>query len=117
MATFSKIKLSGSTSGKPIKVTATATTGTTIHTAIAGSSDVDECWLYACNTGASSILLTLEWGGTTSPDDLIEVAIPGESGLTLIAPGLLLNGGLLITAFAGTADVINIIGFVNRIEA
>ena len=33
MATFTKLKLSGSTDGKAIKVAATATAGTTIHTA------------------------------------------------------------------------------------
>ena len=42
MATYSKVKLSESTSGKNVKVVATATAGTTIHTAVAGASDLDE---------------------------------------------------------------------------
>lgn len=117
MATFSKIILSGSTSGKQIKVVATSTLGTTIHTAIAGSSDIDEIYLYAVNSSASSIKLTIEYGGATSPDELIEQTIEVESGLELIVPGLILNGGLVVTAFAASANVVMVSGYVNRITA
>jgi hypothetical protein len=40
MATAVKRILSGSTNGKPIKVVATSTAGTTIHTAVAGTTPV-----------------------------------------------------------------------------
>ena len=70
MATYSKVKLSESTSGRQIKVVSTsAGSGTLIHTAVAGASDYDEVWLYANNTSGSDVLLTIEWGGTTDPDD------------------------------------------------
>jgi hypothetical protein len=116
MATYSKQLLSGSTNGKAIKVAATATAGTLIHTAIAGTSSEDEIWLYAHNTSATTVKLTLEWGGVTSPDDLIEVNIaPDGTGLVLVAPGILLQNGLVVRAFAGTANVLNIFGYVNRI--
>lgn len=117
MATYSKQKLSGSTNGKGIKVAATATLGTTIHTAIAGTSDWDEIWIYAVNSSTSAVKLTLEWGEATAPDGNIELTIPAESGLYLVIPGLLLQNGLAVTAFADTADVILIHGFVNRIAA
>ena len=117
MATYSKVKLSESTSGKNVKVVATATAGTTIHTAVAGASDLDEIWLYACNTDSSDRKLTIEWGGTTSPDDLTEVTLTAEAGWVLVVPGLLLNGGLTIKAWAGSANVVNINGYVNRITA
>lgn len=120
MATFSKIALSGSTDGKMIKVAATATAGTTIHTGSATATTYDEIWLYAVNSSASSVKLTIEWGGTSSPDDLIEFSVPAESGLYLIAPGLVLKGNataLVVKAFAATANVINIAGYVNRITA
>jgi len=116
MATISRVILSGKADGKLIKVTATSSAGTTIHTAIAGTTDMDEIWLYACNTDAADKKLTIEWGGTTSPDDLIEVTIPGESGLVKIVEGLILQNGAIVRAFAETADVINIGGFVNRID-
>lgn len=116
MATFTKLVLSGSTNGKLIKVTGTATgTAVTIHTA--HSTDEDEIWIFANNTSTSDVKLTIEWGGTTSPDDLIEVTIPAEGGLVLVVPGLILTNSLLAKAFAGTANVINVSGFVNRITA
>jgi hypothetical protein len=117
MATFSKLPLSASTNGQPVLVAATSGTGTTIHTAVTGTSSLDEIWLYAHNTSSSSILLTLQWGGTTSPNNLIEVSIGAEgTGAVLVAPGWLLNNGLLVRAFAGTTNLINIVGYVNRIS-
>ena len=115
MATFSKIPLSGSTNGKGINVAATATTGTTIHTAVSGTSSFDEVWLYAVNTSTSSVKLTVEFGGTAAADN-IEITIPGESGLVLVIPGLFLNNALVVTAFAATANVITIHGYVNRVS-
>tara|TARA_R100000687_G_scaffold79696_1_gene74219 strand:+ start:499 stop:852 length:354 start_codon:yes stop_codon:yes gene_type:complete len=117
MATYSKELLSGGTSGKNVKVVATATAGTTIHTAVAGSSDIDEIWLYAMNTDSADRKLTIEYGGTTSPDDLVEVTIGTEAGWVLVSPGLLLNGGLIVKAFAAAANVVVINGYVNRITA
>lgn len=116
MATYSKQLLSGSTNGKGIKVAATATAGTTIHTAVSGTSSIDEIWLYAHNTSASTVKLTLEWGEATAPDGNIEINIGAEgTGMILVAPGIPLQNGLVVKAFAGTANVINIFGYVNRI--
>jgi hypothetical protein len=118
MATFEKLTLSASTDGRAIKVAATATPGTTIHTGPSVATTIDEVWLYAMNTDSASRKLTVEWGGVSSPDDLIEIILPAEPGLVLIAPGLLIKGNstpLLVRAFAATADVITIHGYVNRI--
>ena len=83
MATYSKQLLSGGTNGKNIKVAATATAGTTIHTAIAGTTDI---------------------------------TLTAEAGWVLVCPGLLLQNGLVVKAFAAAANVVNINGFVNRID-
>lgn len=119
MATFSKQLLSGSTGGKAIKVAASATPGTTIHATGTSSTVIDEVWLYAVNSSASDVKLTIEYGGTTDPDDLVEFTVTAESGLYLVLPGTVLTGdgtsARTITAFAATADVINIHGYVNRI--
>jgi hypothetical protein len=118
MAAFSKLVLSGSTDGRAIKVAATGTPGTTIHTGSATATTLDEIWLYATNTDTTARKLTIEWGSTSSPDDLIELTIPAESGLTLIAPGLLIKGNatpLVVTAFCASANVVTIHGYVNRI--
>ena len=82
---------------------------------MSGTSALDEIWLYAVNSSASSVKLTIEWGEATAPDGNIEITIPAESGYTLVVPGLLLQNGLTIRAFAGTANVILINGYVNRI--
>ena len=111
--TFTKVVLSGSTNGKQIKVAATATAGTTIHTAHATS--LDEIWLWAVNSSTTAVKLTVEWGEATAPDGNIEVTIPGESGYLMVVPGLILTGSLVVKAFAGTANVILINGYCNRI--
>lgn len=115
MATAVKRKLSGSTNGKQIKVVATATAGTTIHTAVAGTTvgTFDEIWLFAVNSSASAVKLTIEWGEATAPDGNIEVTLAAESGYQLVVPGLILQNGMVVKAFAGTANVILINGFVN----
>lgn len=114
---ISKAKLSGSTNGKGIKVAATATLGTTIHTAVAGTvaGQFDEIWLWAVNSDTVDRKLTVEYGGATSPDCLVEQTIIAESGLTLIVPGLILQNTLVVTAFCATANVVIIHGFVNVI--
>jgi hypothetical protein len=121
MATYSKITLSGSTDGRAIKVAATSTPGTTIHTGSSTATTYDEIWLYAQNTDTTARKLTVEWGGTTSPDDLLELTIAAESGLVLVAPGLIIKGNasaaLVVRAFAATTNVITIHGYVNRITA
>jgi hypothetical protein len=120
MATFSKIALSGSTDGKMIKVVQTATAGTTIHTGSSTATTFDEIWLYAVNSSASAVKLTVEFGGVSSPDDLIEFTVPAENGLYLVVAGLVIKGNatpLIVRAFAGTANVVMIAGYVNRIAA
>ncbi len=111
--TFTKVILSGSTSGKQIKVAATATAGTTIHTAHATA--LDEIWLWAVNSSTTAVKITVEWGEATAPDGNIEVTIPGESGYLMVVPGLVLTGSLVVKAFAGTANVLLVNGYVNRI--
>lgn len=117
MATVVKRKLSGSTDGLPIKVAATSTPGTTIHTAPAVTADGswDEVWLYAYNSHTSAVELTIEYGGTTAPDQNIKVTLAAKSGLALIVPGLILQNSKVVSAFAGTTNVITISGWVNRI--
>lgn len=119
MAAFSKVKLSGSTNGRGIKVAATATAGTTIHATGTSASTLDEVWLYAYNSDTAAIVLTIEWGGATAPDDNIKITVPATAGVMLVVPGLILSGtgaaASTVAAFAGTANKIVITGYVNRI--
>ena len=117
MATVVKRKLSGSTDGKGIKLTKTSTTDAeTIHTAIAGTTPgtYDEVWIWAYNAHSADVILTVELGGASAPD-VIKQTIPFQKGLFLVVPGFVLQNAVVIRAWAGTANVISIVGFVNSI--
>lgn len=117
MATYSRVLLSGSTNGKPIPVAATSTPGTTIHTAVSGTSSFDEIYVWASNVTGSAATLTIEWGGATDPGDHLvkSLSIPANSPPIPIATGQVLNNALVLKAFSGTGSAINITGYVNRI--
>jgi len=119
MPTINKEKLSGSTDGKNIKIAQTATPGTLIHTAKAGlvADEFDEVWIWVTNTDGAARKLTIEWGGTAAPDDLIEMTIPPESGPVLVVPGWILQNGNVVRAFGASANLLVATGFVNRMSA
>ena len=120
MATFNKAKLSGSTDGLPIKVTGTSTAAAvTVHTAVAGTTagTFDEIWIYANNTSATAAKLTIEYGTATAADGNIELTVAAESGLILVIAGLILQNSRVVKAFAATADVLLLTGYVNAITA
>ncbi len=116
MATYTRVSLSGATTDLPIVVAATAVSGTLIHTAISGTVNYDEIYLWANNTSTAPATLNIQWGGATDPDHTVvnDYSIPSNSPLIPIVPGLIMRGGLVIRAWSGTANVINITGYVNR---
>ena len=115
MATFSKIVLSGSTDGRGVLVVATASAGTTIPTAHASAED--EIWLYAYNSHTAPLVLTLEMGGATDPNDHIVSTIPYDAGVIQVVPGFILTNSLVLKAFAAVASTVTLFGYVNRIVA
>lgn len=112
-----KRKLSGSIDGKAIKITQTVTPGDTIHTAVAGTTlgTYDEIWLYAYNGYTSDVVLTIEFGGTSVPDQNITITIPFKVGLVPVVPGFLLQNSMVVRAFASIANMVTLYGFVNAI--
>jgi len=122
MATYSKIALSGGAAdGTGIELAIDSGTFTTVHTTTTTATTLDEIWLYAQNTDTSDRKLTLKFGGTDDPDDLIEVTIPTEAGLVLVVPGLILAGkastGLILLGAGAAASKMTVYGYVNRITA
>lgn len=116
MPTYTKAKLSGSSDGKAIKVTGTNTSGAvTIHTAVSGTINIDEIYLYAQNNDADgeTRTLTIEFGGSSDPDNLIILPVPARSGILPICEGLILQNGQVIKAFADEANDIQIYGYVH----
>jgi len=119
--TFTKLALqpAGTTGdGLGILVVATATAGTAIHTASSTATTIDELWLYAYNDHSSAVNLSIEFGGVTSPKDVIKSSLATQSGLVLVCAGLVIQGNAtakVVRAFAGTASKVSIFGYVNRI--
>ena len=113
---ISKQKLSGSANGRGIKVAQTATPGTLIHTAVDVANNLDEVWLWAANSDAAERKLTLELGGVTTPDDLLEFTAPPEDGAYLLVPGWVYDGGVIIRAFCEAANVVMLHGYVHRVN-
>ncbi|MGE3476974.1 MAG: hypothetical protein AB7H70_14325 [Rhodospirillaceae bacterium] len=105
--------LSGSTDGRGIKVAATATPGTLIHTAQASVTDMDVVEVAVCNTSSSDVEVSFECWGTTSPDDIVKRTIPaGDTVQVPVPPG---RNGLALRAFAATGNVLSVFGSVKRI--
>lgn len=117
---FSEVLLSGSTGGRPIKVAATATPGTTVHATGTSSSVFDNHYVWAHNSDTVDRTLTIEFGGVTDPDDLVvkQITIPSRVAPMLVLAGQPLAGtgsaARTVSAFASTANVITLSGFVNR---
>ena len=112
-----KRKLSGSVDGKAILVVATATPGTTIHTAVAGTTagTFDEIWLWAYNGHTADVVLTIEFGGAIVPDQNIIVTIPTKQGLYAVVPGFILQNAMVVMAYAAVANVVILTVYVNAI--
>lgn len=110
---ITKQLLSESTNGSPIQITSTSSPGNLIHTA--SSTEIDEVWLYLSNYHSSDVLVTVQWGGTATLN-VINQMVPNNAGLFLAIPGLVLSNSNIVRCYADTANVVSVIGFVNRIN-
>ena len=115
MATYTKNVLSASNNGRGILINnSTGTDGTTLHTVPTGTTGHDEVWIYAYNRAGADRNITILFGGA-SDTDKIESILPSGDGMYTLIPGLPLNNGLIIRAYATVTESVNIFGFVNRI--
>jgi len=110
MATFSIVPLSGSTDFRGIKITTTASSGDTIHTAQASASLPDFVSIDIENTDTSARPFTLQWGGTTAPDDSITgVVLPGQ--ILTVTTKKPIRNSLVVRCFSGTMTWIDGISY------
>jgi len=108
--------ITGNTNGRQKKIAGTTSgTADTLHTATGVSGEIDEVYAQACNIDTSPIELTLLLGGITNPDDYAVFSIPPRSGYVQVLDGVRFNGGVVIKAFAGTGNKINVKVDVNTI--
>lgn len=104
------------TNGRPIKITAIASAGTVLYTDPNTAGTVSEVFLKLANTDINDHKVTVQLGGTASPDDKVIVWIPAES-IVDVLDGHRINGGVVIRAFADTANVVNAVLDANLIAA
>lgn len=104
-----KLILSASTDGKGIKIAATATAGTLVHTWPTNTATYHEVYLYAYNSSTTvNQDVTVEFGDATAPDSNIRTNVTIGSWLNLIVPWLLLKGNatpLTVKVFSTTTNV------------
>lgn len=107
-----KIPLSSSSNGRPIKIGATATPGNTVHLSVAGFRDI--VTFTVTNTDRSADHeLTIEWGGTTNPDDHIIIFCPAAETVIAVHEKPI-QAGLQVRAFADQADTLILQGSYRR---
>ena len=117
MATYTKLPLSASNNGQNILISATTSgSGVNLHTALSGTSSLDEVYIYGYNDATSSILLSLNWGSVSESVSVCRALISPQVGRTLVIDGKLIQNGLTIKAYASVANFITVDGFVNRIS-
>ena len=108
----SKVLLSGCTDGQPILINPTSVgSSVTVHQSHATA--LDEVWLYAANIDTSvDRTLHLSFDGGSSTD--VSITIPDNTGLVLVLPGFMVTNEVTVSAYASSADKINLFGWVNR---
>jgi hypothetical protein len=121
MSTIVFRKLSGSSDGSPINLTATTSTGAVaIHTCsgATGVGSFDEVYLWAINNSTGSIVLNLEIGDTDAVRKET-VTISSKAQPTLVLPGIRLSKAVPIKGWKGTATLttLAVMGNVNRISS
>jgi hypothetical protein len=114
---YKKRGLSSSDGGRGIVVSAIASPGTLLHTALSSpaASEWDEVTLWAVNRTGTASTLTLEWGGTDTTDQ-ISVNVASGGSLVPVVDRLVLHNGREIRAYGSTADALVIHGSVRRFE-
>lgn len=112
--TYTKKLLSGSTNGQQIQLTSSSAPGQTLHVATAVAGQLDEIWIWAYNDGPNSANVIILWGVNATTNEII-VAVPAQAGRLLVCDGMLLNGGLTVTAYGSVGSQIRCDGYVNNI--
>ena len=116
---FTAMTLSAATNGLPIKILATATAGTTIHTATSadGPEGCDEVWLWAGSTTSVAVNATLHFSNDGAGDRTINFRVPAAyHGPIPILAGHRVLDGVVISATCSVAERVNVWGNVNRVS-
>lgn len=129
MTTYTIDKLSGSTNGRSIYIAGdTSSPGVEIHTAVSGTTDYDEIWLWTesdylggIDSSIGSDGFVIEYGGTTATDSIQHSIL--QEGKKLLIPGLILNNAQVLRGYKlGTVyniistTVLSVTGYIIKIR-
>lgn len=111
--TYQLHALSNSTNFLPISVAATSSgSATLLHEA--DSTNYDEIWLKAFNYSNQDAILYLCIGGVNA-HQIMPVPVPAGVGVVPILNGEVYTNGTQIKAYCSNANLVSILGRVNRI--
>jgi len=111
---YTKEFLFNSVDGRGIKLGASSSPGTILHE-VSASPIKDEIWMWATNTDSVDRTITIQFGGTGSPEDNIKHIVPAGQQI-LVCPGLVLSNAVTVRAYGSSGNVLVVHGFVNRIS-
>src|SRR5262245_39090852 len=117
MATVLRRPLSASPNGTLIGVVATSSPGTTVHVMPTATNLNDGISLKVTNRATVWRILTVEWGTTSTNDQLIMSVPPQDGWYRIIGAQNWINqaaSGATIAAFATATWGLAIMGYVNR---
>lgn len=118
MATYTKVKLSGTNAANRPK-SVVSDTWTTVHTTGSGSTTFDEIWLWVGNPNNSEdIRITIRTSDGSTSDNFTSLIIPANSNY-LVLSGIPMSGDgtnttLIQVYHLGTGNLFAY-GYVNRI--
>ena len=115
MATYTKYPLSASVNGQQIIVVSGSVSPSPIHTPPAGTSSLDEVWIYGYNDATQSVVANILWGSTTEPNSVTRFTIPSRSGRMLLIDGKVIQNSLAVSAYTSISASLLLEGFINRL--
>jgi hypothetical protein len=105
---------SNGNNGDMIAIAPTITPGQNLHTCIAGTNHIDEVYIYACNIHTADVAVTFEINGVGAANRMV-YTVPFNDGFHLVVPGIRMQNGATIAAFAAVTAVVNCLVIVNRL--
>lgn len=119
MTRIERHSFSESTNWRGIKIARAATPGDLIHKTSGEADVIDEVYLWVEHTNAGSggvfTTVTVEFGGVTSPDDLMVRDIPIQKAFQVVKGRPISGANLEIRVFADVSGEITVWGYINRI--
>lgn len=116
MARVTRVPLSASALGFPVKVTPTATPGETVHAGTTKNEvGFDSVTLHAINSHTAAVDLSIEITDGTTTETMV-VNLAAKTRVNDVLKDIIVKQGFTIKAFASVADVVFLMGSCDQTE-